>query len=154
VHLHKLLLPSPRSGNTHDMVTSTSNGSGQFMKPVRPLLLDLTTHGLGKPVKPVWQTGQDGFVQKLPQNTSDTQKTSRAFPPLNKRSHRTTETLLLKNSSRQPVGLDVDSVYSYQTSYVFASGQIPCRSQGTLLPSSGEPKLTNPRNNVQRKDSI
>jgi hypothetical protein len=30
----------------------------------------------------------------------------------------------------------VDSVYSYQTSYGFASGQIPHRSQGTLLPLS------------------
>jgi hypothetical protein len=48
----------------------------------------------------------------------------------------------------------VDSVYSYQSSYGFASGQIPCRSQGTLLPSSGEPKVSNPWNNVQRKGSI
>jgi hypothetical protein len=31
---------------------------------------------------------------------------------------------------------------------------IPRRSQGTLLPSSGEPKVSNPWNNVQRKDSI
>jgi hypothetical protein len=38
----------------------------------------------------------------------------------------------------------VDGVYSYQTSYGFASGQIPHRSQGTLLPSSGEPKVSNP----------
>jgi hypothetical protein len=37
----------------------------------------------------------------------------------------------------------VDGVYSYQTSYGFASGQIPRRSQGTLLPSSGEPKVSN-----------
>jgi hypothetical protein len=48
----------------------------------------------------------------------------------------------------------VDGVYSYQTSYGFASGQIPRHSQGTLLPSSGEPKVSNPWNNVQRKDSI
>jgi hypothetical protein len=48
----------------------------------------------------------------------------------------------------------VDGVYSYQTSYGFVSGQIPRRSQGTLLPSSGEPKVSNPWNNVQRKDSI
>jgi hypothetical protein len=41
----------------------------------------------------------------------------------------------------------IDSVYSYQTSYGFASGQIPRRSQGTLLPSSGEPKVSNPWNN-------
>jgi hypothetical protein len=48
----------------------------------------------------------------------------------------------------------VYGVYSYQTSYVFASWQIPRRSQGTLLPSSGEPKVSNPWNNVQCKDSI
>jgi hypothetical protein len=35
-----------------------------------------------------------------------------------------------------------------------ASGQVSRRSQGTLLPSSGEPKVSNPWNNVQRKDSI
>jgi hypothetical protein len=48
----------------------------------------------------------------------------------------------------------VDGRLSYQSSYGFASGQIPRRSQGTLLPSSGEPKVSNPWNNVQRKDSI
>jgi hypothetical protein len=37
---------------------------------------------------------------------------------------------------------------------VIASGQVSRRSQGTLLPSSGEPKVSNPWNNVQRKDSI
>jgi hypothetical protein len=49
--------------------------------------------------------------------------------------------------------ITVDGVYSYQTSYGFASGQITRHSQGTLLPSSGEPKVSNPWNNVQRKDS-
>jgi hypothetical protein len=48
----------------------------------------------------------------------------------------------------------VDGVYSYQTSYGLASRQIPRRSQGILLPSSGKPKVSNPWNNVQRKDSI
>jgi hypothetical protein len=37
----------------------------------------------------------------------------------------------------------VDGRYSYQSSYGFASRQIPHRSQGTLLPSSGEPKVSN-----------
>jgi hypothetical protein len=50
--------------------------------------------------------------------------------------------------------MGVDGRLSYQSSYGFASGQIPRRSQGTLLPSSGEPKVSNPWNNVQRKDSI
>jgi hypothetical protein len=48
----------------------------------------------------------------------------------------------------------VDGRLSYQSSYGFATGQIHRRSQGTLLPSSGEPKVSNPWNNVQRKDSI
>jgi hypothetical protein len=48
----------------------------------------------------------------------------------------------------------VDGRLSYQSSYGFASGQILRRSQGTLLPSSGEPKVSNSWNNVQRKDSI
>jgi hypothetical protein len=49
---------------------------------------------------------------------------------------------------------NVDGRLSYQSSYGFGSGQIPRRSQGTLLPSSGEPKVSNPWNNVQHKDSI
>jgi hypothetical protein len=40
--------------------------------------------------------------------------------------------------------LTVDGVYSYQSSYGFASRQIPRRSQGTLLLSSGEAKVSNP----------
>jgi hypothetical protein len=48
----------------------------------------------------------------------------------------------------------VDGRLLYQRTYGFASGQIPHRSQGTLLPSSGEPKVSNLWNNVQRKDSI
>jgi hypothetical protein len=59
----------------------------------------------------------------------------------------------LLSRARQPLEA-VDGVYSYQTSYGSASGQIPRCSQGTLLPSSGEPKVSNPWNNVQHKDSI
>jgi hypothetical protein len=39
------------------------------------------------------------------------------------------------NSIRNPLGV-VDGRLSYQSSYGFASGQIPRRSQGTILPSS------------------
>jgi hypothetical protein len=56
-------------------------------------------------------------------------------------------------ATAQKKGL-VDGRLSYQSSYGFASGQIPRRSQGTLLPSSGEPKVSNPWNNVQRKYPI
>jgi hypothetical protein len=62
--------------------------------------------------------------------------------------------LLIPFSHVQCSQVVVDGVYSYQSSYGFASGQIPRRSQGTLLPLSGEPKVSNPWNNVQRKDSI
>jgi hypothetical protein len=48
----------------------------------------------------------------------------------------------------------VDGRLSYQSSYEFARGQIHRRCQGTLLPSSGEAKVSNPWNNVQRKNSI
>jgi hypothetical protein len=60
---------------------------------------------------------------------------------------------LLPGNGARKKGL-VDGVYSYQTSYGFASEQIPRHSQGTFLPSSGEPKVSNPWNNVQRKNSI
>jgi hypothetical protein len=46
------------------------------------------------------------FCPETPQKLPETQNTSRAFPPLNKRSHITTETPLLKNPSRQPRGLN------------------------------------------------
>jgi hypothetical protein len=52
------------------------------------------------------------------------------------------------------MGHNVDGTLSYQSSYGIATGQIPRRSQGTLLPSSGEPKVSNLWNNVQHKDSI
>jgi hypothetical protein len=57
-----------RSGNTHDTTAGSPNRSGRFLKPVRLLLLDLASHRQGKPVRPVWQTGQTDFVQKLPKN--------------------------------------------------------------------------------------
>jgi hypothetical protein len=57
-----------RSGNTHDTAAGSPNRSGRFLKPVRPLLLDLGSRRQGKPVRPVWQTGQTDFVQKLPKD--------------------------------------------------------------------------------------
>jgi hypothetical protein len=95
-----------RSGNTHDTATGNPNRSGRFLKPVRPLLLDLASHRQGKLVRPVWQTGQAGSVQKLPKNPSERKPASRISPPLNKNSHNTTGTSLLRNSSRQPTRLN------------------------------------------------
>jgi hypothetical protein len=59
-----------------------------------------------------------------------------------------------KPSNKKDVMKLVDGRLSYQSSYGFASGQIHRRSQGTPLPSSGVHKVSNPWNNVQRKDSI
>jgi hypothetical protein len=56
------------------------------------------------------------------------------------------------NGARKRGLLTVD--YRIKVHMDLQAGQIPRRSQGTLLPSSGEPKVSNPWNNVQRKDSI
>jgi hypothetical protein len=56
------------SGNTHDTAAGSPNRSGRFLKPVRPLLLDLASRRQGKLVRPVWQTGQTDFVQNLPKD--------------------------------------------------------------------------------------
>jgi hypothetical protein len=95
-----------RSGNTHDSAAGSPNRSGRFPKLVRPLLLDLASHRKGKLVRPVRQIDQAGSVQKLPTNNSEGKPASRTSPPLNKNSHRTTGTSLLRNSSRQPTGLN------------------------------------------------
>jgi hypothetical protein len=95
-----------RSGNTHDTTAGSPNRSGRFLKPVRPLLLDLASHRQGKPVRPVWQIGQAGSVQKLPKDPSERKPTSRTSSLLNKNNHSTTRTSLLRNSSRQPIGLN------------------------------------------------
>jgi hypothetical protein len=50
------------------MAAGSPNRSGPFLKPVKPLLLDLASRRQGKSVRPVWQTGQTDFVQKLPKD--------------------------------------------------------------------------------------
>jgi hypothetical protein len=57
-----------RNENTHDTAAGSPNRSGRFLKPVRPLLLDLASSRQGKPVRPVWQSGQNDFVQNLPKD--------------------------------------------------------------------------------------
>jgi hypothetical protein len=94
------------SGNTHNTAAGSPNRSGRFLKPVRPLLSYLASHRQGKPVRPVWQTGQADFLQKPPKNLSKRKLASRTSPPLNKNSHGMIETFLLKNSSRKPTGLN------------------------------------------------
>jgi hypothetical protein len=46
----------------------------------------------------------------------------------------------LKSRTTKPeVDVFVDGVYSYKTPIRLASEQVPCRSQGTLLPSTVNP---------------
>jgi hypothetical protein len=47
---------------------------------------------------------------------------------------------LFMNFTLSPDQIIVDGVYSYQTSIGLASGQVPRRSQGTLLPLSVNPR--------------
>jgi hypothetical protein len=90
------------SGKQHDLAAGKQNQSGRFLKPVRPTLWDLASQQAGG-------TSQAGFVQEPPKTPSRPklpQNASRTSPPLNKKSHSTTETFLLKNPSRQPTGLN------------------------------------------------
>jgi hypothetical protein len=49
--------------------TSIQNRSGRFLKPVRPTFWDLASHRQRKPIRPVWQTGQAGFLQEIPKRS-------------------------------------------------------------------------------------
>jgi hypothetical protein len=93
-----------RSGSTHDTAAGSPNRSGRFLKPIKPLLLDLASHRQGKPVRPVWQTCQAGSVQKLPKNPSERKPASRTSPPLNKNSHSTTGTSCSETLHDSPQG--------------------------------------------------
>jgi hypothetical protein len=126
VHLHKLLSPSPHSHwsatRTRSKTQPTTTRHTQrkhtrhgcwHLKSVRPVSETGQTASVGLSLTYVGETSQTGlanrsgrFYTETPPNAYETKNTSRAFPPLNKRSHSTTETLLLKNSSRQPTGLN------------------------------------------------
>jgi hypothetical protein len=123
VHLHKLLLPSPRShwsatrpksktqptATRHTQRKHTRHGYWQ-PKPVRPVSetgqtasVGLSLTKAGETGQTVWQTGQAGSVQKLPKDPSERKN---CLKNLHKNSHNTTGTFSLKNSSRQPIGLN------------------------------------------------
>jgi hypothetical protein len=87
-----------RSETTQDTAAGSPNRSGWFLKPVRPLLLDLASRGQGKPVRPV----RKPVRPILSRNSPKTPNTSNAFPHLNKRSHGAAKTSLHKDLSRQP----------------------------------------------------
>jgi hypothetical protein len=126
LHLNKLLLPSPRShwsatglrsktqptATQHTQRKHTRHGCWQ-PKPVRLVSETGQTASVGLSLTQAGETGQTGlanrsgqFCPETPQKASEAQNTSRAFPPLNKRSHGITGTLLIKNTSRQPTGLN------------------------------------------------
>jgi hypothetical protein len=93
-----------RSGNTHDTTAGSPHRSGRFLKPVRPLLFDLASHRQEKPVRPVWQTGQAGSVQKLPKTLLRENLPQEPLLLWTRTAIARPGTSLLKNSSRQPTG--------------------------------------------------
>jgi hypothetical protein len=77
-HLRKLLLPNPRSHwsatgprrkvqptAAQNTQRKTTRNCCWQPKPVRLASWDLAIHMQGKPVRPVWQTGQAGFDQEI-----------------------------------------------------------------------------------------
>jgi hypothetical protein len=120
VHLRKLLLPSSHShwsatepriktqptATAHTQRKHTRHGCWQ-PKPVRPDSETGQTTSVGLSLTQAWETGQTGLTNRsdrfdkpvrptLSRISPKTKNTSRAFPHLNKRSHGTTETSLLK----------------------------------------------------------
>jgi hypothetical protein len=125
VCLCKILLPSPQShwsatgSRSKKQPTTTWNAQRKTTQP---------SCWLPKLVRPVSETFQTGSVgnpkthrdPKLPQNTS------RTIPPLNKKSHSTTETFLLKSPSWQEL--------NRQTGLGNRSGQFYLDSREELSP--------------------
>jgi hypothetical protein len=72
----------------------------------------------------------------LSRNSPKTQNTSRAFPHLNKRSHGTTTTSLLKNTSRQPKGRNRSDRFGKPVRPVFTwtVGKNTTRGKNSTLP--------------------
>jgi hypothetical protein len=124
VHLHRLLLPSPHNhlsptgprsktqpATTQHMQWKLTRHSCWNLKPVRPVFETGQTASVGLSLTQTRETSQTGLVNRSDrfcletlQNSPKTQNTSRAIPPLNKRSHNATKISLLKNPSRQPAG--------------------------------------------------
>jgi hypothetical protein len=77
-------------------------------EPVRSVSETGQTASVGLSLTRAGETGQTGLGNRsdrlCPKPPQRPQTTSRAFPHQNKRSHGTTETSLLKNTSRQPTG--------------------------------------------------
>jgi hypothetical protein len=124
-----------RRGNTHDTAAGSQNRSGRFLKPARPLLLQLASLRQGKPVRPV--PVRPVPVRPILSGTSPkTRNTSRAFPHQNNRSHGTIETSLLKNPSRKPTGRNRSDRFGKPVRPVFAwtVGKNTARTKNSTLP--------------------
>jgi hypothetical protein len=126
MRLHRLLFPSPHShwsatgprSKTHPTTTrhtqwKHTRPSCWHLKPVRPVFETGQTASFGLSLSQAGETGPTNLINQsvrfcleTPQKYLRDQNTSRTFPFLNKRSHSTTETVLLKNSSRQPTGIN------------------------------------------------
>jgi hypothetical protein len=134
VYIHKLLLPSPCSHwsgtgprsktqpttTKHTQPKHTRYGCWQ-PQPVRPISETGQTASVGLSLTQAGETGQTGlanrshrFFPKAPP------KHLKSLPSLNRRSHSTTETLLLKNSSWQPIGLNRSDWFGKPVRPVFA----------------------------------
>jgi hypothetical protein len=79
----------------------------------------------------------EGVSEDNKRTSPKTQNTSRAFPHLNKRSHGTIETSLLKNTSRQPTGRNRSDRFGKPVSPVSAwtVGKNTTRGKNSTLPS-------------------
>jgi hypothetical protein len=125
-HLHKLLLPSPHSNwsatrprsktqptaTRHTQRKHTRHGCWK-PKPVRPVSETGQTASVGLSLTQAGEIGQTGLANQsswlcpeTPQSQFREKPASKTSPPLNKNNHSTTGTFLLRNSSRQPTGLN------------------------------------------------
>jgi hypothetical protein len=111
----KLVRPVYETGQTAFVGLSLSTGRGN------------RSDRFGKPVRPV-------LSRTSPKHLRD-QNIPRTFPPLNKRSHSTTETLLLRNPSRRPTGLKpVRPVWeTSQTGFSWTVGKNTARGKNSTF---------------------
>jgi hypothetical protein len=123
VHFHKLLLPSPRShwsatgprsktqptATRHTQWKHTRHGCWQ-PKPVRAVSETGQTASVGLSLTKAGETSQTGLPNRSGRFCIETPqrpfREKNCLKNLNKNNHSTTGTFSLKNSSRQPTGLN------------------------------------------------
>jgi hypothetical protein len=104
----------------------------------------------------VWQTSQAGFVQKLPKKPSKRKPASRTSPPLNKNSHSTTGTSLLRNYSRQSRRLNRSDRFGKPVRLVLALivGKNSIRGKNSNLPPIDLPIRSTDQSETLRIDGV